>query len=411
MPSDWKYTPLGDILILQRGHDLPSAKRQDGIIPIIGSAGIAGYHNEAKMSGPGVVIGRSGNSMGNISFIDIDYWPLNTGLYIKDFKGNNHKYIYYLLQTINFDQFNSGSAQKSLNRNFVYPHKVYITTSILEQTKIAHILSTLDDKIELNRKMNQTLEEMDQTLYKSWFVDFDPVYVKVTATSDAEIEKAAAELGLSKEILNLFPSELEESKLGMIPKGWKASDLSYIFIERKEKVKDKTNVSVMSVVQTGEIVNSEGVFSKQVHSKDISNYKLLYPLDLGYNPSRINIGSAGFNKSNSYGAMSPVYTVMKFNDEKFHPFMELFMKKATTKKWIEVLASGSVRQSLSQKDFLSIPVVIPSDNVLEKFNSVYASFQEKIEARRAEIVTLENIRDILLPKLLSGELDVSEVEI
>ena len=94
--------------------------------------------------------------------------------------------------------------------------------------KIVHILSTLDDKIELNRKMNQTLEEMAQALFKSWFVDFDPVHAKATATGDAEQEKAAAELGISKEILELFPGEFEESEMGMIPKGWEVKQLDEI---------------------------------------------------------------------------------------------------------------------------------------------------------------------------------------
>ncbi len=281
---------------------------------------------------------------------------------------------------------------------------------IQTQYKISHIISALDDKIELNRKMNQTLEEMAQALFKSWFVDFDPVHVKMGCANDEELEVAARELGISKEVLELFPSKFEESELGMIPKGWSSSDLGYIFTERKEKVKDRTDVSVMSVIQTGELVNPKDVFSKQVHSADISKYKLVYPLDLGYNPSRINIGSAGFNKSKSFGAMSPVYTVMQFQDTKFHPFMELFMKQGSTKKWINTLASGSVRQSLSQNDFLSIPVVIPSDRILNKFNSIYTAFHDSISSKNQEILTLENTRDTLLPKLLSGELDVSELE-
>jgi type I restriction enzyme S subunit len=127
MGSKWEYIPLGELITLQRGHDLPSQHRIDGPVPIMGSSGITGFHNIAKATGPGVIVGRSGDSMGVVSFIEKDYWPLNTCLYITDFKGNDITYIYYLLKLVNFDIFNSGSAQKSLNRNAVYPHKVLAT--------------------------------------------------------------------------------------------------------------------------------------------------------------------------------------------------------------------------------------------------------------------------------------------
>ena len=113
MENKWSYVPLGDLISLQRGHDLPSQNRINGSVPIMGSSGITGFHNEVKCLGPGVVVGRSGDSMGVVSYINCDYWPLNTCLYVTDFKGNDVRYIYYLLQQINFEQFNSGSAQKS----------------------------------------------------------------------------------------------------------------------------------------------------------------------------------------------------------------------------------------------------------------------------------------------------------
>jgi len=141
----------------------------------MGSSGITGFHNIAKAIGPGVIVGRSGDSMGVVSFIEKDYWPLNTCLYITDFKGNDITYIYYLLKLVNFDNFNSGSAQKSLNRNAVYPHKVLATKDRELQKKIGAILSSFEERIINSNKINQTLEQMSQTLFKSWFVDFDPV--------------------------------------------------------------------------------------------------------------------------------------------------------------------------------------------------------------------------------------------
>ncbi|HEJ9650679.1 TPA: restriction endonuclease subunit S [Proteus mirabilis] len=228
MGSKWQQIPLGQLISLQRGHDLPTQNRVNGQIPVMGSSGLTGWHNVSKCTGPGVVIGRSGNSMGVVSYSDSDFWPLNTCLYVTDFKGNDEKYIYYMLQQIDFDKFNSGSAQKSLNRNAVYPYNVMVTIDIEEQKSIGKILANFEDKITLNRQINQTLEQMAQTLFKSWFVDFDPV---VDNALDAgffeqdlgfseellhrvEVRKAVRESDnfkpLSEDIRRLFPNAFEE---------------------------------------------------------------------------------------------------------------------------------------------------------------------------------------------------------
>ena len=106
----WKDTVFGKFVSVQRGHDLPEQNRNNGDIPIIGSFGITGFHNKSKAQGPGVTIGRSGASMGVVSYSDKNYWPLNTVLYVTDFHDNNPKFVYYLLKTIDFTIYNSGSA-------------------------------------------------------------------------------------------------------------------------------------------------------------------------------------------------------------------------------------------------------------------------------------------------------------
>ena len=117
----WKRMPLGKFVSLQRGHDLPDERRQPGRVPILGSFGITGWHDTAKAPGPGVTVGRSGASFGVVSYSSIDYWPLNTALYVTDFHGNDERFAYYFLKCFDFRSFNSGSAQPSLNRNFVHP--------------------------------------------------------------------------------------------------------------------------------------------------------------------------------------------------------------------------------------------------------------------------------------------------
>ncbi|MFZ1828068.1 MAG: restriction endonuclease subunit S [Candidatus Competibacteraceae bacterium] len=178
MAGEWRDITLGDFVALQRGHDLTEPERRLGRVPVMGSAGQNGFHDTALAKGPGIVIGRSGASFGQVHFSKEDFWPHNTSLYVTDFKGNDPLFAFYFLKALDFDRFNSGSAQPSLNRNFIYPIPIRVPKPA-EQKAIAAVLGALDDKIELNRRMNATLEAMARALFQSWFVDFDPVRAKL----------------------------------------------------------------------------------------------------------------------------------------------------------------------------------------------------------------------------------------
>jgi type I restriction enzyme, S subunit len=166
MALEWHKRALGDFIALQRGHDLTDSERQLGSVPVMGSAGQNGFHDTSLAPGPGVVIGRSGASFGRVHYCREDYWPHNTALYVTDFKGNEPRFAFYLLGEIDFSRYNSGSAQPSLNRNYIYSIPISFPAP-REQQAIACILGALDDKIELNRQMNQTLEAMARAIFKS----------------------------------------------------------------------------------------------------------------------------------------------------------------------------------------------------------------------------------------------------
>ena len=170
----------------------------------MGSAGQNGFHYTARAKGSGIVVGRSGASFGQVHFSPVDYWPHNTALYVTDFKGNDPRFAFYFLKAIDFTRYNSGSAQPSLNRNFIYPTPVSIPP-LPEQEAIAAVLGALDDKIELNRRMNATLEAMARALFQSWFVDFDPVRSKAEGRPLAGLDELTAAL---------FPAQFQASKLG-----------------------------------------------------------------------------------------------------------------------------------------------------------------------------------------------------
>jgi type I restriction enzyme S subunit len=153
--TEWKECLLGDFIELHRGYDLTKSSIVEGPYPVVCSTSIMGYHNEFKVKGPGVVIGRSG-TLGEVQYVDSNYWPHNTSLYVSDFKGNDPKFVKYFLQRLGTGNVGSGSAVPTLNRNHIQALKIKYPP-LAEQQRIAKILSSLDDKIELNNAINRNL--------------------------------------------------------------------------------------------------------------------------------------------------------------------------------------------------------------------------------------------------------------
>lgn len=137
--SGWVEKPLGEISTLQRGFDLPKRLREPGEFPLVTSSGPTDTHSEAKVKGPGVATGRSG-SIGNVFFVEDDFWPLNTALYVKDFHGNDPRFVYYLLNYVDLARFASGAGVPTLNRNDVHGELYRIPANIEEQQRIVAVL-------------------------------------------------------------------------------------------------------------------------------------------------------------------------------------------------------------------------------------------------------------------------------
>jgi type I restriction enzyme S subunit len=185
------------VLTLQRGFDLPERLRREGPFPIVSSSGITGFHAEARATGPGVVTGRYG-TLGEVFYVLEDFWPLNTALFVRDFKGNDPRYCAYLLRTLGLGERNAAGAVPGVNRNHLHLMKVR-TPQPRVQRRIASILAAYDDLIENNTKRIKILEEMARSLYREWFVNFRfPGHEKTKFTT---------------------------SKLGRIPEGWSVRPL------------------------------------------------------------------------------------------------------------------------------------------------------------------------------------------
>lgn len=292
----------------------------------------------------------------------------------------DYEFVYYSLKNdyTTLASLANGGAQQNLNAQIIRDY-VLKMPSLADQHRIASILSSLDRKIELNNKINADLEEMAQAIFKNWFVDFEP----------------------------FKDGKFVDSELGMIPEGWKVGTLGDITKNKSAKVKERNDVKVLSPVTTGELVLSEEYFTKQVFSSSIAKYKIVNKGDFAYNPARVNIGSLGRNEFDFDGCVSPVYVVFSVLDG-YENYFDLFRKTDFFKDSVASLAIGGVRQSLSYDDLSLIETIIPSENVVEKFNNLYNQMKKTIKANKLENSRLSLLRDTLLPRLMSGELEVPE---
>lgn len=273
----------------------------------------------------------------------------------------------------------SESAQPNISAPTISKFVFRIPKEKDDQRRIASILSSLDRKIELNNKINADLEEMAQAIFKNWFVDFEP----------------------------FKNGKFVDSELEMIPEGWKVGTLGDITKNTSAKVKERNDVKVLSPVTTGELVLSEEYFTKQVFSSSIAKYKIVNKGDFAYNPARVNIGSLGRNEFDFDGCVSPVYVVFSVLDG-YENYFDLFRKTDFFKDSVASLAIGGVRQSLSYDDLSLIETIIPSEKIVEEFNNLYNEMKKTIKANKLENSRLSLLRDTLLPRLMSGEIEVPE---
>ncbi|PJC85597.1 restriction endonuclease subunit S [Vibrio sp. HA2012] len=404
MSCNWIEIPLGDFIELKRGYDLPKSKRLVGQVPIVSSAGISDYHSESKVEGPGVVTGRYG-TIGEVFYIEEDFWPLNTTLYVTDFKGNCPEFVYYLLKTFDFHKYSDKAAVPGVNRNHLHMEKVRVPQNVFWQEKLAKYLSKLDRKIVLNTQTNQTLEEMAQAIFKSWFVDFDPVKAKMNGEQAEGMDEATA---------SLFPEKLVESELGLIPEGWKVSTLSSLIQltgggtpKRSEETYWNGDIPWFSV---RDVPPGSNVFVVDTDEKIT---------ELGLNKSSTKLlpkGTTIITARGTVGKLALVGTDMCMNQscygirgKEVGDYYNYFNLKQAVST-LQQNTHGAVFDTITTKTFDTYSLAFGGVELANQFDALIAPLLQKIEANVRQNIELSALRDTLLPKLLSGEIELGETE-
>ena len=390
----WTKSKIGDILTLKRGYDLPKASRTLGEIPVVSSAGVTDYHNKVKKSGQGVITGRYG-TLGKVFYVEGNYWPLNTTLYIKDFKGNDPKFIYYFLKTLRLERFNGAAAVPGLDRNILHKIEVSYTKDINIQKKIASILTAYDDLIENNNQRIKLLEEMAEEIYKEWFVRlrfpgfettkfFDKAGNEVPHGTTGALpegwEKRKREDVFDKIVLGGTPSRSNE-------KFWTEGSIPWI---KSGKLNDKFILEGSEYITESALNKS----ATELLPKSSVLIAITGAIIIGFSEIELcaNQSVIGIYK----GLISQSY---------------LFLDQLYNQHYYEDRMTGSAQQHINKEVVNNYKIIVPSQNIDEKFDKLISPMFKEIGLLKKKNKVIQETRDLLLPRLISGKLSVKNIEI
>ncbi|MGH7827905.1 MAG: restriction endonuclease subunit S [Candidatus Binatia bacterium] len=378
--QSWRECKLGDVINLKRGYDLPRQDRTPGPYPIVSSSGITDYHEKAKVKGPGVVTGRYG-TLGEVFYVEDDFWPLNTSLYIEDFKGNDPRFISYFLRQLNFGSRNAAGAVPGVNRNHLHAMKVRLPSPGL-QRRIAGLLSAYDDLIENNQRRIKILEEMARSLYREWFVNFR------------------------------FPGQekfpLIDSPLGSVPKGWEVEKLGDLTAYLNRGLSPSYDENGGSIV-----INQKCIRDQRLSLEPARRQTKQIPPDKRVRFGDVLINSTGVG---TLGRVAQVYeelgdctvdshvTIARPNDQICLDFFgcTLLVQQET----FDRLGAGATGQTeLSRTSIANVDLVVPPIEIQDRFGVIVRPMRTAAMTYTKQIQNLRRTRDLLLPRLLSGQLE------
>ena len=394
--SDSSYTTMqvGEFVSFAYGKGLPASSRNDqGNIPVYDSSGVVGYHDGALTDGATVIVGRKG-TVGAVHYSPRPCWPIDTTFYIEGDDSELVRYKYYLLKSLSLEGMNSDSAVPGLNRNNLHAREVAIPSENT-QRRVSRIVGTLDDRIELCQRICITLEKMAHTLFKSWFVDFEPVRDKADGH----------EPSLPAHLANLFPHQIVASELGPIPQGWGVAPLRRIAEHRRETEEPRASPEAFFSHFSIPAYDSSRTPVRQSGSS-IKSHKMIVPpetvLVSRLNPEIERVWLADVAQHHR-AVCSTEFLVLRPIMPFTRSYVYCLARSRPFRNRLESFVTGTSRshQRTPTNAVLSIGVVVPPDSILRVFQEYASSLLSRMLRCHAEAVALVKLRDLLLHKLIS----------
>jgi type I restriction enzyme S subunit len=377
---NWWHCRLGDVMTLKRGHDLPADLRQEGDVPVVSSSGITGYHKEAKAIAPGVVTGRYG-TLGEVFFLEQDYWPLNTALYVVDFKGNDPKFVAYFIKNALKDYQSDKAAVPGVDRKVLHELQVKVPDREI-QTNIASTLSTYDDLIENNRRRMALLEESARLLYREWFVRLR------------------------------FPGHEHTRIVDGVPEGWEKKpldelcesiDYGYTASSSDEAVGPKF-LRITDIVP--DVIDWGSVPFCEIEEKRLSKFQLQEG-DIVVARTGATVGYAKrLHKRHPNSIFASYLVRLRVLPEVSNLMVGIFVESHEYKSYVLSRVGGAAQPNANAKVLSGVDILVPTEKLQEYFDELVSPLMDQREILQLQNQALRAARDLLLPRLMSGEIAV-----
>jgi type I restriction enzyme, S subunit len=372
----WQTKTLSDLVYFQRGFDITKAQQKHGRIPVISSSGVQSYHTEAKVSGPGVIIGRKG-TLGSVHYSETGYWPHDTTLWSKDFRGNDPRFVYYFVKTLNLQKYDTGNSNPTLNRNHIHGIKIRIP-DIETQQRISAELTLYDDLIANNTRRIELLEQSARLLFAEWFVRLR------------------------------YSGHQHDKIVDGVPEGWSRKTLGNIAVTNADSFSRKTLPSKIAYidiasVKEGRIVGKTLTTSEEAPGRARRRAK---DGDVIWSNVRPNLRQFALVLCpNESDVFSTGFTVLSATAV---PFSFLYVA-VTTDAFVAHLVghtTGASYPAVRPDDFERAMVLVPPSSLLDEYHAYCEPLLRLSYKLEQENEKLARARDLLLPRLMDGSLSV-----
>ena len=367
----WHDCRLGDFITLQRGHDLTESQRQAGDVPVVKSSGITGWHNEAKAKAPGVVTGRYG-TLGEVFYIQVDFWPHNTALYVRDFKGNHPHFVAYFLANSLRNYQSDEAAVPGIDRNVLHELKVRVPSRRAQENIVA-VLSAYDDLIENNRRRMALLDEAARQLYQEWFVRLR------------------------------FPGHEHTRIRDGVPEGWEVVPFSALadFVNGYPFKPAELGDSGLPIVKIPELRQGVSQNTPRNTGENIPERFVVRDGDLLFSWSGTLLIEFWYHGA---AILNQHLFRVDLNGRCRAEFLLLALREALPEFTNQT--TGATLKHIRKSALTTVKTKLPSKPLMAQFDETASSIYDQILNLRRQNLSLTKARDLLLPRLMSGEMAV-----
>lgn len=403
MANDWRPSNWGDEVTLEYGKAIRGYSQTHGKYRVFGSNGPIGWTSDALTQGPGVVLGRKGAYRG-VEFCREPFWVIDTAYYVVPKTDLDMRWLYYAVKHYKLGEVDDGSPIPSTTRAAVYMLELDVPPKH-EQLAISRILGTLDDRIELNLRANETLEAMALTLFKAWFVDFEPVRTKM----EGRWQRGQSLPGLPSHLYDIFPDRLVESELGEIPEGWEMRSLdsiaNYLNGLALQKFPPESEDEFLPVIKIAQLRagNTNGADRASTRIKPeyvVVDGDVLFSWSGSLEVEVWNGGRGALNQH-----------LFKVTSETVPKWFYFFATRHHLQNFRAIAADKATTMGhIQRKHLTDARIAVASPAGMKTFDIAIAPLFDQLVSNAQQSRSLAQLRDTLLPKLISGELRVPDAE-